>query len=138
MAEERDRAIRLPHPAPIGYPHPVIRSALPIAVALLVATVLEVTGDAVVRIGLGQAGATRLAAFTGGAVLLFGYGYALNSAPIDFGRVVGLYIATLFVVWQVIAYATFRAMPGWPTFIGGAFIVAGGLIVTLWPTPSAG
>src|SRR5256885_1495400 len=32
----------------------------------------------------------------------FGYGFFLNLAPIEFGQVVGLYIATLFVVWQVI------------------------------------
>ena len=115
----------------------MIRTALPIVFALVVATALEVTGDAVVRIGLGQTGVTRLVAFAGGAAMLFGYGYALNSAPIEFGRVVGLYIATLFVMWQVIAFATFRAVPGWPVLIGGTLIVAGGLIVTLWPAGSS-
>ena len=37
-----------------------------------------------------------------GTVLLFGYGLSLNLAPLEFGQVVGLYVATLFVVWQII------------------------------------
>jgi hypothetical protein len=62
---------------------------------LVIATLLEVSGDAVVRMGIYQhAGATRIALFLAGAALLFGYGSFLNLAPIEFGRVVGLYIAT--------------------------------------------
>jgi hypothetical protein len=100
---------------------------------LLVATSLETVGDAIVRIGIGQsAWAPRSALFLVGALLLFGYGVSLNLAPIDFSRVVGLYIATLFVVWQVVNLIVFRTPPAMPVWLGGALIVCGGLIVTFW------
>jgi small multidrug resistance family-3 protein len=67
-----------------------------------------------------------------GAALLFGYGVMLNLAPLPFERIVGLYIATLFCVWQMVAYITFKAIPSVPIFVGGALIVSGGLIVTFW------
>jgi hypothetical protein len=69
-----------------------------------------------------------------GAILLFGYGFSLNLAPIEFGKVVGLYIATLFVVWQVINYGIFHTPPTLPILLGGAMIVVGGLIITFWKT----
>jgi hypothetical protein len=100
---------------------------------LIVATALETFGDAVVRIGIGQtAWLPRSGLFLGGAVLLFGYGLSLNLAPIEFNRVVGLYIAILFVTWQVVNLIVFRSPPGVPVVLGGLLIVAGGLIVTFW------
>jgi hypothetical protein len=100
---------------------------------LIVATVLEASGDAVVRLGLApHAWPARCLIFLGGAVLLFGYGLTLNLAPIEFGRVVGLYIATLFIVWQIVNFIAFRAVPDLPTLLGGSLIVAGGCVVTIW------
>jgi hypothetical protein len=100
---------------------------------LLAATSLEAFGDAVVRMGIGQtAWLPRSALFLAGALLLFGYGLSLNLAPIEFGRVVGLYIATLFIVWQLVNLIVFRSPPGMPVWFGGALIVVGGLIVTFW------
>jgi small multidrug resistance family-3 protein len=106
---------------------------------LILATALEVFGDAVVRMGLGQAAtANRLAYFAGGAVLLFGYGLALNTAPIEFEKVVGVYIATLFVMWQVVSFLAFRTVPSLPTLAGGVLIIAGGLVVAFWQPASPG
>ena len=100
---------------------------------LIVATTLEASGDAVVRLGLGEgAFVPRIGLFLAGAALLFGYGLTLNLAPLEFGRVVGLYIATLFVVWQVVNFFAFRAVPTVPILLGGALIVSGGLVVTFW------
>jgi hypothetical protein len=100
---------------------------------LILATTLEASGDAVVRLGLGQqAWAARLGLFLPGAALLFGYGLFLNLAPVEFERVVGLYIATLFVVWQIVNYLFFRHVPTVPILLGGALIVIGGCIVTFW------
>ena len=105
-------------------------------VFLLIATTLEVSGDALVRMGIfTHVGLARGGFIAMGAVLLLGYATFLNLAPLDFGQVVGLYIATLFVVWQVVSYFTFRTLPTLPVLIGGALIIAGGLIVTFW-TPS--
>jgi hypothetical protein len=100
---------------------------------LLVATTIEVSGDAIVRMGIyNHAGLYRLALFFTGMLLLFGYGFFLNLAPVEFRQVVGLYIATLFVVWQVINFAFFRTLPTLPILAGGLLIVSGGLIVTFW------
>ncbi len=104
---------------------------------LLIATILETNGDARVRIGLFEkTGLVRVWTLAGGAVLLFGYGIALNLTPLPFERVVGLYIATLFVVWQVVSFFTFRTVPGLPIIVGGSLIVLGGLIVSFWTTNS--
>ncbi len=100
---------------------------------LLVATILESTGDALVRIGMGQqALIPRIALFLSGAVLLFAYGYVLNLAPLEFGKVIGLYIATFFVVWQIVNFFAFGAVPTLPILVGGALIITGGLIVSFW------
>ena len=100
---------------------------------LIAATTLEALGDATVRIGLfNRTGIDRGAIIFGGGVLLLGYGTMLNLAPLPFERVVGLYIATLFVVWQVVTFTTFRTIPSIPILVGGAFIIAGGLVVTFW------
>jgi small multidrug resistance family-3 protein len=107
--------------------------AIPIPLLLLIATTLEVSGDAVVRLAIHQhTGLVRAGGFLAGALLLLGYGFFLNTAPVEFGRIVGLYIATLFVVWQVINFLVFRAVPGLPVVLGGALVVAGGLIITFW------
>ena len=100
---------------------------------LVAATTLESFGDAVVRIGLfSRSGLTQVATLLGGGVLLFGYGALLNFAPVPFERVVGLYIATLFCVWQVVTFITFRTFPSLQVLVGGALIVSGGLVVTFW------
>jgi small multidrug resistance family-3 protein len=112
-----------------------VLQSIPIPLLLLIATTLEVSGDAVVRLGIYQhAGVVRAALLLAGAALLLGYGSFLNMAPVDFGRVVGLYIATLFVVWQIINFLVFRTLPGLPVWLGGALVVAGGLIITFWCT----
>ena len=98
---------------------------IPIPLLIVLATALEVGGDALVRLGIYQhMGVVRLACFLGGATLLFGYASFLNTAPVDFARIVGLYLATLFVV--------FKTLPELPIFLGGTLIISGGLIVTFW------
>jgi small multidrug resistance family-3 protein len=106
---------------------------IPVLLALVIATTLEVTGDAMIRKGLfDHQGAWRISLFLLGMALLTGYGTFLNLAPLEFGQVVGLYVATLFVVWQVVTYFTFGTLPTLPVLAGGVLIVAGGLIVSFW------
>jgi hypothetical protein len=76
---------------------------------LIAATSLEATGDALVRLGINQnQWLVRCLLFVAGAILLFGYGLSVNLAPVDFGRVVGLYIAMLFIMWQTVNWIAFR------------------------------
>lgn len=102
-------------------------------VFLIIATTLEVTGDALIRKCIyNYTGWARIGFVLLGAALLLGYGVFLNLAPVEFAQVVGLYIATLFVVWQIINYFTFHTLPTLPILVGGALVVAGGLIITFW------
>jgi hypothetical protein len=100
---------------------------------LVAASTLEAGGDAIVRMGLNQqAAGLRALLFLAGAALLFGYGLMLNLAPLEFGRVVGIYVATLFIVWQAINFLAFRSPPSLPVLVGGTLVVAGGAIVAFW------
>lgn len=102
-------------------------------VFLIIATLFEVTGDAIIRMAIyNHVGVARIGFFLLGTGLLLGYGCALNLAPLEFSQVVGLYVATLFVIWQVINFLAFHAVPSLPILVGGALIIAGGLIVTFW------
>lgn len=106
---------------------------LPPLVFLIVATVLEASGDAIVRRALYEhVGAARVGLFLAGAALLLSYGTFLNLAPLEFSRVIGLYLATLFVVWQLINFIFFRTLPTLPILVGGALVVIGGAIITYW------
>ena len=102
---------------------------------LFLAAVLEAGGDALVRTGLeaGTAG-RKLALFAVGAVVLFAYGCAVNAPRWDFGRLLGIYVVFFFVVAQAISWLAFGQKPSVPILVGGAFIVLGGLIMTLWHT----
>jgi hypothetical protein len=102
---------------------------------LVIATVIEVSGDAAIRLALyNYPGVTgiRIGLFVLGATLLFGYGTFLNLAPLEFREVVGLYIATLFVIWQIINFLFFRTLPTPPILVGGTLIVIGGAVVSFW------
>jgi small multidrug resistance family-3 protein len=105
---------------------------------LVIATTLEVTGDAIVRIALfNHVGLARVGITAAGALLLLGYGVSLNLAPLEFRQVVGLYIATLFVVWQIVNVIIIKTYPTVPIAVGGVLIIAGGLIVTFWSPDKA-
>ena len=102
--------------------------------ALLLAAVLEVGGDALVRHALRGANglAARVTGFALGAIVLFVYSLSVNAPKWDFGRLLGVYIALFFVVAQVTAVLVFKETLKPPTFVAGLLILAGGLVLTLW------
>jgi hypothetical protein len=55
----------------------------------------------------------------------------LNSPKIDFGKLVGVYVVLFFLVAQILARVQFHQSPSKPIYLGGAFIVVGGLIMML-------
>ena len=111
--------------------------SVPVLVLLLIATTLEASGDAIVRMAIyNHVGRIRIALFLAGAALLLGYASFLNVSTLDFRHVVGLYIATLFVVWQVINVIVFRSFPTMPILVGGALVIVGGAIISFWKPAS--
>ena len=102
-------------------------------VVLFIAALLEAGGDAVVRSALHtSAAATRLALFALGAIVLFSYGYMVNKPAWDFGRLLGIYVVFFFVVAQAISWLVFNQRPTTPIVVGGAFIVTGGIVMSLF------
>ncbi|HUE20748.1 MAG TPA: hypothetical protein VMQ86_03655 [Bryobacteraceae bacterium] len=103
-----------------------------IILLLILAALLEAGGDALIRQGLrSSALAPRLLFFLGGTAVLFLYGYAVNSPPWDFGRLLGLYVVFFFLFAQVISWLVFNQKPSAAVLIGGGFIAIGGLIISL-------
>jgi small multidrug resistance family-3 protein len=100
---------------------------------ILAATIFEAFGDAVVRLALHHSSTlARVGLYLIGATLLTLYGTSLNLAPVNFAAATGMYIATLFVVFQVTNYLFFRTIPTPAVWVGGTLVVAGGLIVSVW------
>jgi drug/metabolite transporter (DMT)-like permease len=100
---------------------------------LLGAAILEAVGDAVVRAGLhGATGIRRVLFVLIGGLVLLAYGCFVNAPRWDFGRLLGIYVCFFFIVAQVIAWAGFHQKPSPPILVGGALIIAGGLVISLW------
>ena len=97
--------------------------------ALAAAALAEVLGDLGMRWGIGG----RRWGFALGAVLLSGYGLLVNQPALPFGRALGLYIAVFFVLSQLVALAH-GERPSLSLLVGGALIVAGGLVIHLGRT----
>ena len=100
---------------------------------VLFAAIFEATGDAVLRLALHQSSIpSRIGLFMVGTILLALYGTSLNLAPTDFATVTGVYVATVFVVFQVNSYIFFRQSPTPQILVGGTLIIAGASVMTLW------
>jgi hypothetical protein len=101
---------------------------------LFVAAVLEAGGDALIRGGLhSPSGSMRkVGLFALGTLVLFGYGYLVNSPTWDFGRLLGIYVVFFFVVAQVIGWAVFHQAPSPAVLCGGTLIVAGGVTIAVF------
>jgi len=60
---------------------------------------------------------------------LAAYGLIVNQPALAFGRLLGLYIVLFFVVSQLVALITLGERPTASLLLGGALIVAGGLVI---------
>jgi len=100
-----------------------------ILILLVLAALLEVGGDALIRAGLQRRGALLLLA---GAVTLVVYGFMVNMTKLDFSRLMGLYIVIFFLVAQAVAVLIFREDIDLAVWVGGGCIVVGGIIMTVF------
>lgn len=98
---------------------------------LLAAAILEAGGDAIVRTGLHASGTTRALWFAAGAIILFAYGWVVNSPPWDFGKLLGIYVVFFFLVAQAINWIFFKQQPSVAVMIGGLLIVSGGAVIAV-------
>lgn len=101
---------------------------------VVVATIFEAVGDAVMRVALRAPYALpgRIALFALASFLLTMYGLFLNLAPVEFATVTGIYLASLFVAFQIVNFLFFRHVPSAGVLVGGTFIVAGAAIIYFW------
>lgn len=107
-------------------------SAFVLFVSLVVAAALESGGDAAIRRGLTAGSWPWLVAGPAALVL---YGFVVNlDRQVDFGALMGSYIAVFFVVSQLTALALVGTWPRPMTLAGGTLIVLGGVLVQLGST----
>jgi small multidrug resistance family-3 protein len=97
---------------------------------LFAAALLEAGGDALIRKGMHASATLRAGFLAAGAVILFAYGWVVNTPPWDFGRLLGVYVVFFFVVAQIINWAAFGQVPSARVVLGGACIIVGGLIIS--------
>jgi uncharacterized membrane protein len=101
-------------------------------VTLLIAAALEAGGDALMRVGLHKSLIwARLLFFVLAAVVLFAYGWTVNAPPWDFGKLIGIYVVFFFLIAQLISWLVFKQTPSLSIWIGGALIVAGGIVISV-------
>ena len=98
-----------------------------IVAMLILAAGLEVGGVAAIRRGLLDGAGWWVLL---GAAALVGYGLVLNgNRTLEFGRLMGFYIALFFVVSQMLSFAVFAERPSGGLMAGGALIVAGAIVI---------
>jgi drug/metabolite transporter (DMT)-like permease len=98
--------------------------------ALITAATLEARGNALLRQGLLRSWWPLLLA---GVATLGLYGLVVNQSGLqfDFGRLMGCYIVAFFLVSQVLAAFIFHDLPSLRVLVGGALILAGGLMILI-------
>lgn len=100
---------------------------------LLAAALLEAGGDSCFQTAIHRSsGSARVRWSLCGAAALALYGVLLNTPRWNFGELLGVYVVVFFVVAQVIAWLRFGEAPSLPILVGGALIVLGGTVISLW------
>ena len=65
-------------------------------------------------------------------VLLALYGASLNLAPVEFAEATGIYLACLFIAFQLVNYLFFRHTPSPAVLLCGTLILVGAAIIYIW------
>lgn len=100
---------------------------------LALAAFLEAWGDSFFQVGFYHAsGMGRILALMAGAAVLATYGSVVNIPRWDFGKLLGAYVVLFFVMAQILNRVRFGQAPGANIYVGGALIVAGGIVVAFW------
>jgi drug/metabolite transporter superfamily protein YnfA len=94
--------------------------------ALLVAALLEVGGDALIRGGLHGKGSWLVVT---GFLLLGSYGLAVNSVPVDFSKLLGAYVGLFALVSVLAGKYLFAERIAASTWVGLGVVLVGSLII---------
>jgi small multidrug resistance family-3 protein len=93
---------------------------------LVVAALFEVGGDALIRAGLRGNGAWLIAV---GFLILGSYGLVVNQLPIDFSKLLGVYVGLFALVSILFGKFVFsEAIPS-STWLGLGIVVVGSLVI---------
>lgn len=99
-------------------------------VIFLVAAVLEVGGDALIRLGMRGRGSAFILL---GCFVLSGYGVFVNLVRWDFSKILGVYVCFFAVVSVFFGRILFDEKIPFTTSLGLLVIVVGGLIIQFGP-----
>ncbi len=97
---------------------------------LLLAAVLEVAGDAIIRKGLRGSGAVLIAL---GFIVLGSYGVVVNLLHLDFSRLLGAYVGIFAVVSVAFGRIVFGDKVPPSTWLGLAIVLVGSLVIQYGP-----
>jgi small multidrug resistance family-3 protein len=92
----------------------------------VVAAMLEVGGDAIIRRGLRG---HRISLVLAGCVALCGYGLLVNSVKWDFSKLLGIYVGFFALVSVLFGWIVFREKIPPSTWLGLALIMAGCMVI---------
>jgi len=92
----------------------------------VVAALLEISGDALIRKGLRSSGLLFIAI---GIITLGCYGLIVNSVKWDFSKLMGVYISVFAVISILFGRFVFKESVQSSTWVGLIVIVLGGLII---------
>ncbi len=95
---------------------------------LVLAAICEVGGDAMIRSGLRGRGWLLVAL---GVAVVGIYGLVVNVLPVDFSKLIGVYVAVFAVVGVLIGKVAFREVIPPSTWLGVLVIVVGAAIVQM-------
>lgn len=97
-----------------------------VSAVFVLAAVLEVAGDAVIRSGMRGAGLVPVLV---GFLMLGFYGVVVNLLQVDFSRLLGTYIGVFAVVSVLVGRFYFREDVSLSTWVGLGVVLAGSLII---------
>ena len=99
---------------------------VPVVTWLIIAAVLEVGGDAVIRKGLRGSGLALIAA---GFIVLGCYGVVVNLVPWEFSKLLGVYVGVFAAVSVLCGRFVFGESVPVSTWLGLVIVIAGGLVI---------
>lgn len=92
----------------------------------LIAALLEIGGDAIIRHGLRTQGILFIVL---GFILLGSYGLVVNTVKWDFSKLLGVYVAVFALVSVLFGKIVFKETIPAATWVGVGVIILGGLII---------